>query len=409
MTTKRTYKFRLYPTKQQEILLDNTIETCRRLYNDSLGERSVDWDVGFYEQKQLLTLRKQDNKYLKQVYSQVLQDVVLRLDKAYQAFFKKLTKYPKFKRKGKYNSFTYPQYNNGWKIRDDELVLWCIGPIKIKMHRMMPIVGTLKTCTIVRDVDQWYACITTITDDDVDVDGVVASSANKCHDEMTKPVGIDVGLLNWLTLSDGKVIQNPLNFDTQAKKVKRLQRNLARKQKGSKNREKARIQLAKAWRQVRRCRDDFVHKASKTIADVGYTLVAFEKLNIKNMVRNHRLAQAIMDATWGKLRQYTAYKVEGRSDSCGGRVITVDPSGTSQKCSGCGVEAIEKLDLSMRIFVCYSCGLVIDRDLNAAKNIEKLGLEQARAEKQPLLVRRQLQRISKFASRKQEALEFIRG
>ncbi|MEW6603865.1 MAG: transposase [Thermoproteota archaeon] len=401
--TTRAYKFRLYPTEEQMKKLEDTIETCRRLYNDSLGERSVDWDVGFYEQKQLLTLRKQDNKYLKQVHSQVLQDIILRLDKAYHAFFKKLARYPKFKRKGKYNSFTYPQYNNGWKIRDDEyLVLSCIGSIKIKMHRMIP-VGTLKTCAIVRDVDQWYACITTIIDDD----GVVASAANKYHDDLTKSVGIDVGLLKWLTLSDGKVIPNPLNFDTQAKKIKRLQKNLARKQKGSKNSEKARIQLAKAWRHVRRCRDDFVHKTSKTIADDGYTFVVFEKLNIANMVRNHHLAQAIMDATWGKLRQYTAYKVEeGRGG--GGRVITVDPSGTSQKCSGCGVEAKEKLDLSVRIFECHSCGLVIDRDLNAAKNIEKLGLEQACAEKQPLLVR-QRQRISKFASRKQEAHEFIRG
>jgi putative transposase len=147
-----------------------------------------------------------------------------------------------------------------------------------------------------------------------------------------------------------------------------------------------------------------VHKTSRTIADEGYTLVAFEKLNIKNMVKNHHLAQAITDVTWGKLRQYTAYKVERR----GGRVITVNPCGTSQKCSRCGVVAEEKLDLSVRTFECHSCGLVIDRDLNAAKNIEKLGLEQTHAETEPLLVR-QKRRISKFQSRKQEAYEFIRG
>ncbi|AFU57833.1 transposase, IS605 OrfB [Candidatus Nitrososphaera gargensis Ga9.2] len=398
----RTYKFRLYPTEEQVKKLEDTIGTCRHLYNDSLGERRVDWDVGFYEQKQLLTLRKQDNKYLKQVHSQVLQDVLLRLDKAYQAFFKKLAKYPKFKRKGKYNSFTYPQYNNGWKIIGDDdnnnkLVLSCIGAIKIKMHREIP-VGTLKTCTIVRDVDQWYACITA-DDDDITTRTVSTSTEY----DMSKPLGIDVGLINWLTLSDGNKIQNPLNFEAQAKKIRQLQRNLARKQKGSKNREKARIALAKAWRQVRRCRDDFVHKTSRTIADQGYTLVAFEKLNIANMVKNHHLAQAIMDATWGKLRQYTAYKVEKR----GGRVLVVNPGGTSQKCSRCGVEAKEKLDLSVRTFECRSCGLVIDRDLNAAKNIEKLGLEQAHAETEPLLVQRQ--RISKFQSRKQEAHVLRRG
>ncbi|AFU57024.1 putative transposase, IS605 OrfB family [Candidatus Nitrososphaera gargensis Ga9.2] len=136
------------------------------------------------------------------------------------------------------------------------------------MHRIP--VGILKGCTIIRDVDQWYACITTTTDD-----SVVEKSIKT---DVTKSVGIDVGLINWLALSDGRIIENPLDFDAQAKKIKQLQKNHARKQKGSRNREKARIQLAKAWRQVRRCRDDFVHKTSRTIADQGYTFVIFEKV-----------------------------------------------------------------------------------------------------------------------------------
>jgi len=350
----------------------------------------VDLDVNFWIQKQLLTLRKQDNKYYKQVHSQVLQDVLLRLDKSYQAFFKRIMKYPRFKRKEKYNSFTYPQYG-GFCFKNNRLVLSYVGTIKIKMHRIP--VGTLKRCTIIRDVDQWYCCIT--TDDEIEKPAIADII------DTSKPVGIDVGLLNWLTLSDGKKIQNTLDFGAQAKKIKQLQKNLARKQKGSKNREKARIALAKAWRKIRRCRDDFVHKTSRILAD-EYTMIVFEKLNIANMVKNHSLAQAIMDATWGKLRLYTAYKVERR----GGQVIVVNPSGTSQKCSRCGTVAEEKLDLSVRIFECHSCGLVIDRDLNAARNILKLGLEQAHAEKQPILVR---QRIGKFASRKQEAHGFIRG
>jgi putative transposase len=144
-----------------------------------------------------------------------------------------------------------------------------------------------------------------------------------------------------------------------------------------------------------------VHKASKELAD-NYDTIVFEKLNIANMVRNHNLAPAIMDATWGKLRLYTTYKVERR----GGRVIVVNPTGTSQKCSRCGAVAKEKLDLSARMFECHGCGLVMDRDLNAAVNILERGLEQARAEERPLLVS---QRISKFASRKQEAHAFKRG
>jgi len=174
----RSYKFRLYPTLQQCKILDDTIETCRHLYNDSLGERSVDWDVGFYEQKQLLALRKQDNKYYKQVHSQVLQDVLLRLDKSYQAFFKKIMKYPKFKRREKYNSFTYPQHG-GFRIRDNKLVLSCIGTIKLKMHRIP--IGMLKRCTVIRDVGQWYACVT--TDDGIDaVQEPIENAVGICFD-----------------------------------------------------------------------------------------------------------------------------------------------------------------------------------------------------------------------------------
>jgi len=348
----------------------------------------ADWDVGYYEQKQLLVLRKRDSKFYKQVHSQVLQDVVLRLDKAYQSFFKKLSRNPKFKRRDSYNSFTYPQWG-GWKLLDNRLLLSHIGSIKIRMHRIP--VGTLKQCTMIRDVDQWFCCIT--------ADDGTATSSVSCNTE--RPVGIDVGLLNWMALSEGKKIPNNFDSKAHAKRIKHLQERLSSKKKGSKNRAKARLALAKAWRKARRCRDDAVHKASKKLAN-DYTLVAFEKLTINGMVKNHSLARAIMEAAWYKLRQYTAYKVEGR----GGRVIVVDPSGTSQKCSQCGVHAKEKLDLAVRIFECCSCGLVLDRDINAARNILKLGLEQAHAETEPLLVR---QRISKFQSRKQEAHVFRRG
>ena len=332
-----------------------------------------------------MTERRKQDKYQKRVHSQVLQDVILRLDKAYQAFFKKLARYPKFKRKGKYNSFSYPQYG-GFRFKEGKLILPCIGAIEIKMHRIPT--GTLQRCTVIRDIDQWYCCIT--------ADDGIEKPEQK---PIENAVGADVGLFSWMTISNGTKIQNTLDFDVQAKHIKELQRSLSRKKKGSMNREKARIALAKVWRNVRRQRDDIVHKASKNLAE-QYDTIVFEKLNINNMVKNHNLAQAIMDATWGELRLYTAYKVE----RCGGRVIIVNPSGTSQKCSGCGV--VVSKDLSIRRHECPSCKLTLDRDHNAALNILKLGLEQAHAEKQPILVR---QRISKFASRKQEAHGFIRG
>ncbi|MEW5839976.1 MAG: transposase [Thermoproteota archaeon] len=382
----KSYKFRLYPTEQQVKILNDTLETCRHLYNDCLGERSADWDVGFYEQKQLLTLRKQGNKFLQQVHSQVLQDVLLRLDKAYQAFFKKIAKYPKFKRYGKYNSFTYPQ--SGWKIKDDgTLILSMIGAIKIELHR--EIIGRQKRCTIIRDIDQWYCVVITTTE-----------SEPETKPQRDTAVGIDGGLgLNWLTLSTGEKIENNLCFKEQERQIKELQRSLSRKKKGSRNREKARVALAKGWRTVRRQREDFCHKVSKHLADEFHTIV-FEELNINNMVKNHKVAKAIMGATWSKLRQYTTYKVHSR----GGQVILVNPNGTSQKCSRCG-KVVPK-DLSVRIHECQHCGLVLDRDHNAALNILKLGLEQARAEPKPLFVR---QRISKFQARKQEAHVLRRG
>ncbi len=157
--------------------------------------------------------------------------------------------------------------------------------------------------------------------------------------------------------------------------------------------------LAKTWRRLRRQRDDTAHKISKFLADT-YSTIVFEELKIPNMVKNHHLASAIMDSAWGKLRTLTAYKAERP----GGRVILVDPSGTSQECSGCG--NVERLELSERRFGCSACGLILDRDVNAARNVLKRGLERARAEEQPLLVQRR--RISKFAPVKQEASEFIR-
>ena len=169
---------------------------------------------------------------------------------------------------------------------------------------------------------------------------------------------------------------------------------LSRKKKESHNGEKARIELAKVWRKVRRQRDDFSHKLSSRLATEN-NIVIFEDLRILNMVKNHSLASAIMDATWGKLRRLTAYKAERH----GGRVIVVNPSGTSQKCSRCDWISPTRLTLYNRVFQCLNCGLTLDPYVNAARNILKLGLEQSLAETKPLLVKR----ISKFQSRKQEA------
>lgn len=383
MKTMKTYKFRLYPTKKQEQSLLNTLETCRRLRNKSLNERSKNYDMQFYEQKRLLTQRRKQDKYQKQVHSQVLQDVLLTLDKAYQAYFKGLSRYPKFKRRDKYNSFTYTQVG-GFNLNGGILRLGMIGKVKIKVHRS--ITGTVKRCTIIRDIDQWYACIS-----------VGEETGQEVKPMSTAKVGVDLGLLNLAVLSNGEVIENPRILNASVQRIKFLQKYLARKKRDSRNRMKAKIALAKAWRKVRRQREDCAHKVSTQLVS-KYNIVVFEGLTISRMVKNHSLAAAIMDATWGKLRRITAYKAERR----GGRVILVNPGGTSHKCSGCGV--IVRKDLSLRVHACPSCSLVMDRDHNAALNILKLGLEQTHAETESLLVRR----TSTFQSRKQEAYVFKR-
>ncbi len=371
------YKFRLYPTKTQGRIMEETLETCRRLYNAMHADR-IENHTGFYEQEKMLVELKRNDKHLRSVHSQVLQDVVLRLDKAYQAFFAGLSRHPRFRRKERYISFTYPQ--SGFKLEGNRIKLSTIGKVRLRLHRH--VAEPIKRVTVIRDIDQWF----------------VVLSVEEPHTENTNhsnlKVGVDVGISNLVALSDGTRIDNPRFLKHSIDRIKSLQRRLSRKERGSNNREKAKLSLAKAWRKVKRQRDDFAHKLSDKLTKENQLMV-FEDLRIGNMVKNRSLASAIMDATWGKMRQLTAYKAERR----GGWVILINPGGTSQKCSGCG-ETVSK-DLSTREHRCPRCGLVIDRDVNAARNILKAGLEQARVEGEPLLVQRR--RISKFSPMRQEA------
>jgi putative transposase len=188
-------------------------------------------------------------------------------------------------------------------------------------------------------------------------------------------VGVDVGILNWMMLSNGEIIDRPRFLGASTERVKCLQRTLSRKKKGSRNREKARIQLAKSWRKVRLQRDDYCQKITTSLAK-RFGKIVFEKLSIDKMVKNHNLAQSILDSTWYRIRQLAACKAE---------VIIVDPSNTTQRCSCCGSMPEKKIDLKVRVYKCSSCGLVLNRDHNAALEILRKGLEQTHIEKLPLL------------------------
>ena len=299
------YKFRLYPTKTQCRMMDETLETCRRLYNNLLADK-IQNQIGFYEQKKKLVQLKVDNKFLKAVHSQVLQDVCLRLDKAYQAFFVRLSKHPRFRRRGKYNSFSYPQHGIGFKLAGNFLKLGKIGSVRIRLHRQ--IAGVLKRATIIKEIDQWFVALSVEAEQQISL----KRSENS--------VGVDVGIRNLVALSSEELIPNPKFLRRSAETIKHLQRQLSKKKAGSRHRARAKLALAKTWRKIRRQGDDYAHKLSFKLASEN-SLIVFEDLKIQNMVKNHQLASAIMDSTWGKLRRLTAYKAERR----GGRVILVNP------------------------------------------------------------------------------------
>jgi putative transposase len=288
------------------------------------------------------------------IYAHVLQDVLKRVDKSFQNFFRRVKTeeepgYPRFKGYGRYDSFTYPDpYGVGYKIEEGKLHLSKIGAIRIFQHR--EIEGKVKTCTIKREGDQWYA---TFSVELPDVEKIIPQTS----------VGVDVGITTLATLSDGTEIENPKTLNKYDSKLRKAQRHLSRKKKGSSNRGKQRIVLSGIYRKVRNIRKDYLHKASRILAD-SYDLIIFEDLQIKNMVKNHHLARSIHDASWGMLISLTTYKAE----EAGGAVKLVNPRNTSKECSVCG--NIQPMPLSKRTYQCPVCGSRMDRDHNAAINIK---------------------------------------
>jgi len=347
---RKTFEYRLYPTTDQVQTLTDCLTTCRYLYNEMLEDRKNAYDrcgIGLNYNEQAGQL-----KYLNlDIYSQVAQDVLRRLDKAFQNFFRRMKNgdkkagYPRFQGRNRYDSFTYPQ--TGFKIKDGKLHLSKIGAIRIFQHR--EIVGKIKTCAIKREGDQWYVCFS-VELPDVD------------KKEIKTSVGVDVGITTLATLSDGTEIENPKTLDKYDSKLRKAHRDLSRKKKGSNNRNKQRIRLAGIYRKVRNARKDCLHKASRILADT-YDRIIFEDLQIKNMVKNHRLARSIHDASWGMLINFTTYKAE----YAGGAVELVNPRNTSKQCSVCG--CIQSIPLSQRTYRCPDCGAVMGRDHNAAINI----------------------------------------
>jgi putative transposase len=358
----KTFKFRLNPTKRQRTLLNQTLELCRWVYNETLATRKNAWEqekksISCYDTIKMLPEWKRAKPELPQVYSQVLQEVCKRVDLAFQAFFRRVKAgekpgYPRFRGRGWYDSFTYPQ--TGFELFDNGLLLSKIGAIKIVQHR--PVEGKIKTLNISRDtVGNWYACFS-------------CECKPKPLPACEKAIGIDVGLESFATLSTGEKIANPRFFRRDENELAKTQRKLSKAEKGTPERAKRRLAVCHIHQRISNRRKDFAHKLSRQLVN-EYGIVALEKLNGKGMLQNHCLAKSISDAAWNQFAQYTQYKAVNAGREC----VLVDPRNTSKKCSRCGT-LVEK-DLSIRIHSCPTCGLKIDRDENAAINILALGLK----------------------------------
>jgi putative transposase len=341
----------------------DTLELCRWTYNEVLAVRKKAYEqegesLSYYETKKLLPQWKENRPELRGVHSQVLQEVVKRVDLAYQAFFRRVKAgddpgYPRFKGCGRYDSFTYTQ--SGFSLKPGKLWLSKIGDIKIKLHRA--IVGEIQRLNIRRmPTGKWFVSFLV----EVKPDGALPKTGLS--------TGVDVGLKSFITLSNGEHVDNPRFFVHEENALAKAQRKLSKAEKGTLKRAKALKVVHRVHERITNKRDDFVQKLSRKMVE-SYDLIAFEDLNIKGMVKNHCLAKHIADAAWNKLITTTSYKAEW----AGKRVELVNPSNTSQICSGCGL--VVQKDLSERVHSCPFCGLTLDRDHNAAINILRLGLQ----------------------------------
>ncbi len=378
MESIRAYRFRVYPDARRQREIDEQIELARFLYNKLLERAKEE----YLKDRNLQITKSTFNRFMKEIvkgnaelnrlYSQALQNVFVRLQRAYQNFFRRVREkrsgkktnvgFPRFKKYGRYSSITYPQF--GFSIesktkrhnRIDVLRVSKIGTMRMEMHR--EIVGKTLTLTIKRDGDEYYAIVSASSE----------STAQKI--ENANPVGIDLGLMNrenimgnFAVLSDGAKIKKPDFAKMQEKRISHWQKVVARRHKGSRRREKARERLHDAWRKVNRQNDDFAKKTANDLVRSGHTSFAVEALHIQNMLKNHRLARSINGAAWNRFIQVLSYKAE----DAGMRIIPVDPRDTTRMCSACG--AVRAIPLGERTYSCAVCGLRVDRDINAARNI----------------------------------------
>jgi putative transposase len=385
----KAFKYRLYPNKKTKRILNNTLETCRLLYNQTLETKinlykNEEKSLKLSEANRIITKNKETNEELTKVYSQVLQDVQKRMFLAYDNFFRRVKQgteepgFPRFKSESRYKSFKYKQNNGSFKIIDDKwLYLSKIGNIKINLYR--EIEGEILNCTVKREaLGKWFVIF-------------VCETESKPLEPTDEEVGIDLGLKTFAMLSNEEVIENPMFLKDSKKKLEKIQTKINALPKGSNEKHKEIKVKHHIYEKIVNKRDNFLHQESRKLVN-RYQNIYMEDLDIKEMMevkeqkknmtdeeymewRKERYIQKkrntnIGDVSWNKFVNFINYKAE----EAGRTLKLVNPRNTSKTCSGCGNI---KYDLTTkdRTYKCSKCGLKLDRDLNASYNILRLGLE----------------------------------
>jgi len=346
----RAYRFRLYPNHSQEEALRHHLWLSKELWN-----RMLDYSKNKYKHEWKFASKKELREMVKHqgLFSQVAQELVDRLVDATFRFvrMKKAGEdcgFPRFKSFDRLRSLCYPQM--GFRLVDNRLKVTPFGELKLKLHR--PVKGKVKTLVLKRESSgKWFAIFTSKEES-------VVSYSNQ-----GAKVGIDLGVSKLAVVSDGSIIANPRHIRHHEHKIALLGRRLSKKKKGSHNRVKAKVKLARAYEKLANSRLDFLHKTSHSLVN-RYSVISLENLNIKGMVQE-KFGKQINDVGWGMLASLLCYKAE----SAGCRIVFVNPEGTTQQCSRCGI--VVPKTLADRVHNCPGCGLVLDRDLNAAHNILK--------------------------------------
>ena len=352
----KAYKYRLYPTKNQTVKLVLQLNAHRFLYNSALEQRKLCYQhqnksINYYEQAKSLKEIKTWGQFTDCNFSS-LQQTLKKLDKSFQSFFRRVKTdekagYPRFKAADRFNTIAYGSIGDGCQIKNERLHLQGVGHIKVKWHRVID--GDIKTLSITRRNDKWYVSFA------VEYEPLNLPKTGNS-------IGIDVGLNSFLTTSEGYQIEAPEYYRNAERKLIKAQRVLSRRKKGSNRRKKARKLVANQHEKTANQRLNFCHKVANELVKENDS-IAVEALNIKNMVKNRHLAKSITDASWGMFLLI----LKSKAENAGREYQAVNPHGTSQKCSSCG--SVVKKSLAVRVHKCPSCGLKLDRDINAAKNI----------------------------------------